>query len=1063
MLLAWSQLAASAAPASTSAARFGKIPLYFEANRGQTDVGIQFLARAAGHAVYLGAGEARLAFAQDADSVRVVRLSFPGSNPRAAAVGVEKLPGRVNYLLGIDPAGWQTGVPTYGKVEFAQVYPGVDLVYYGHEQQLEYDFILAPGIAPEAITVRIDGADRLRLDERGDLILEAGSQHLRQHKPIAYQTIAGQRREVAARYALRDDHTVAFALGSYDASLPLVIDPMLSYSTYLGGTGRDEAWTVAVDASGSAYVAGDVTAAFKNLPLSGVQTGRGGSYDGFVAKLNPAGTGFDYLTYLGGKTLDGVVALALDSANNAYLTGFTDSTDFPVSPGAFQTKIKKVVRGGWTQSLVDAFVAKLNASGDALIYSTYLGGGSTESPTAIAVDAAGCAYVTGATDSKDFPVRDTVATNRVVQSFRSGSKDAYVTKFNAAGTAVLYSTYLGGTSADTGNAITVDGAGHAYVAGQTLSSGFPVTNAFQFLYGGTQDGFLTKLETNGARLFSTFLGGTGKDVINRIALDLMTNVYLSGTKASGDFPTAVGINRGGVFRSSDAGANWNQGDVGLLHPHVQALAVDPTDGSTVYVGNPLGVFLSTDGGETWLARNSGLTEPNVIALAVDPSAPATLYAGTSDTLFKSTDQGMTWTNSDTGLDTINFRALALQPGLSSTLYVGSRGGRVYRSTNAAANWKKVSSGLPGRSVNALALHPLNPSVLYAATDGGVYKTTNSGAHWSASSRGLDSTKLTQTIAVDPVTPDTLYAGTTMGLYKSTDAATNWTLISTGLLSVNFTAAAIDTAAPSTIYAGTSNGLVKSSDGGATWTINDAGLSIRQVSRLAMAPGDGSVLYTGLRGTNGFGGDDAFLTKFTSDGSNILYSVILGGKSSDQGFGVAVDATGRAYVTGSTTSTNFLVVDAPAPRQTTNSGKSDGWVAQISADGASLDYSFYLGGKVNDYAYAIATDTAGGAYVAGRTESKNFPTATPIQAANQGGKSDAFIAKLATTPMLSIAADAERISVHWPAPTPEFVLETSEVFGGPWRLSSQVPVLVEGRNTVTLPASTAVRYFRLKCP
>ncbi|HEU0008411.1 MAG TPA: SBBP repeat-containing protein [Verrucomicrobiae bacterium] len=1100
LLLACAFISDAARPPTEPPARYGQFPAYFEANRGQADSRFQFIARGRQHGVYLAPTEAVVALVRtDAaePAARFLRMTFPGANARATAAGLEPLPGAVNYFLGSDPSGWRTGVPTFARVRVESLYPGVDLVYYGHERQLEYDFIIAPGADPRAIALRFEGADRVELSTGGELILEAAGSRVYQHKPLLYQTHAGARREVPGRYEFKDG-TVRFAVGHYDTNLPLVIDPVLSYSTYLGAHKADVAWSIAVDSAGSAHVAGETLSVFSIPPLAGFQTNFAGGNthagDAFVAKLNPAGTGFDFLTYLGGTKLDGAVGLALDSAGNTFVTGYTDSDDFPVTPGALSTNLpgKKIPRT--TVRPADAFVAKLNPSGSTLIYSTYLGGCCADTAMAIAVDAAGCAHVTGNTESTNFPVAaqfgstncglrvarfvaitntTPVSTNVVIlltnvptdcpfQSTLAGGKDAFLAKLNPVGTALVYSTYFGGAANESGTGIALDSAGNAYVTGWTEGPDFPVsTNAFQpeAIRVGSfhREGFVTEFDPAGALLYSTYLGGAGDDIPSRIAVDGAGSAYITGAKNSIDFPsTPNAFNRGGVFKSTDAAGSWTLKSAGFTHTIIEALAAEPGNPATLYAGTPRGVFRSDDAAENWTLRNGSLGTDVARAFAFDPVAPTNVFAGTSFGVAFTIDRGATWFYTLTGRDV---RAL-LFPGVTAdTLLAGTHGSGVLRSTNAAVYWKSANSGLGNLNVNAFAVHPADPQTIYAATDGGVYKSTNNGAKWRSSSRGLI-TKRSHAIALDPAAPETLYLGTSRGIFKTTDAATNWALVGAGLSSSNVMALAIDPAATSTLYAGTTNGLFKSTDGGANWLTNDTGLAPRFVRALVIDPTTPATLFAGLRSSNSFGGsNDVFLTKLLPDGSGLVYSLAFGGKKTDQGWGVAVDTAGRAYVVGSTDSTNFPTVN-PGSLAATNAGKTDAFLVQFDAAGATLLFSGLLGGKSRDFGYAIALDSAGAAYITGRTESTNLPLVGPIQA-GLAGKPDAFVAKVLDAPCLAVARDAERVLVKWPGPMPGYILEAAEYLTGPWTPVAQTAAFANGWNSVILPPSSACRFFRLK--
>jgi hypothetical protein len=517
---------------------YGQIPLSFEVNQGQTAAQVDFLSRGSGYALFLTPTETVLSLQKPAPAVgdgaaapdpAVLHSRFVGANPQPQVVGLDQLAGTSNYCIGNDPSQWQTDIANYGRVEYHNLYPGVDLVFYGNQRQLEYDYVVAPGTDPGVIKLAIDGAESMTLDDQGDLVLHTSGGDILEHAPVVYQDSGGVRQPISGQFVLEGDGQVGFALGAYDHSQPLVIDPVLSYSTYLGGTNSDACSGIAVDSAGNAYVTGYTESSDFPTTPGAVQTSYGGGQDAFVTKLNSTGTALVYSTYLGG-TGDAVGwGIAVDTADNAYVTGYTSSTDFPTTPGALQTTYGGV-------NSYDAFVTKLNPTGTALVYSTYLGGTGLEYGYGIAVDSAGNAYVTGHTESTDFPT-----TPGAVQT-SYGGLDAFVTKLNPTGTALVYSTYLGGNSGDGGYSIAVDSADNAYVTGYTWSTDFPTTpGAVQTSYGGGQDAFVTKLNPTGTALvYSTYLGGTSSDLGRGIAVDAAGNAYVTGQTGSTDFPTTPG-------------------------------------------------------------------------------------------------------------------------------------------------------------------------------------------------------------------------------------------------------------------------------------------------------------------------------------------------------------------------------------------------------------------------------------------------------------------------------------------------------------------------------------------
>ncbi len=538
-------------------------PLYFEANQGQTDVAARFIARGTAGTVFLAPDAATLRIAKGGKTSEV-ELTLAGASPHADMAGVDELPGRANYFLGASSAQWRVGVPLFGRVRASQVYPGIDVVYHPDQAAcLEYDFILQPGADPGQIALRITGADRVRLDAAGNLVLKIGGEEIREHKPVIFQTVNGVRREIKGGYRLANKTTAGFWIGNYDHAQPLVIDPVLSFSSYLGGKYGDFGWDIATDANGNVYVCGDtfspdlrtnVTSAAFRTNYAGTQ-GTKQYGDAFVAKFLPTASNtltLAYLTYLGGKGQESARGIAADASGCAYVTGFTDSPDFPITTNAAFGKIAGQNNTALRTYRVDAFVTKLGAAGTNLVYSTYLGGTERDAGYAIAVQG-GNAFVTGFTESTNFPIVTNLlgGATRVVQNKYGGTRDAFVTEIGAAGTNLIYSTYLGGTNQDSGYSIAVDTAGCAYLTGYTLSTNFPAwpprtsllngqTNA-TFFY----DAFFTKVAADGSsNVFSTYLGGANNDVGLRLALDsdqTGTSAYLTGYTYSTNFPVTTVI------------------------------------------------------------------------------------------------------------------------------------------------------------------------------------------------------------------------------------------------------------------------------------------------------------------------------------------------------------------------------------------------------------------------------------------------------------------------------------------------------------------------------------------
>jgi hypothetical protein len=461
-------------------------------------------------------------------------MRFGGSD-RAAPRGEQPLAERRSYFIGANPAAWRTGIPVWGRVRVAGVYPGVDAVFYGRQGKLEYDLVVAPGGDPARIRLLYEGVERLEVEPSGDLVLVTAAGRLRQHRPFVYEEVAGRRRAIAGRYELVGGGAVGFRLGRYDHGATVVIDPVLTFVTYLGGSGLDAAYAVATDAAGNVYVTGETQSS--GFPSAGAVQGRwAGSRDVFVTKLDPAGATALYSTFLGGSGSDSGRGIAVDGSGNASVTGTTYSTNFPVTPGGLRTS---------KLGLSDAFVAKLNADGSALVYSTYLGGGGDDAGAAIAVDAAGNATVAGYTNSLNFPVTAAAAQS----TFQGGAFDGFAARLNVAGSALDAATYLGGGGTDSATGVAIDQYANAYVTGQTDSVNFPTASAYQAARAGGVDVFVAKVNAGMTGLvYSTYLGGTGAEQAGGIVVDSSGSAVVAGATASTNFPVTPGayqtVNRG---------------------------------------------------------------------------------------------------------------------------------------------------------------------------------------------------------------------------------------------------------------------------------------------------------------------------------------------------------------------------------------------------------------------------------------------------------------------------------------------------------------------------------------
>jgi hypothetical protein len=573
-------------PASASAnLRYASLPLAFEQNRGQAAPAVEFLARGSGFAVFLTNKEAVLSLQRSAGKSHtpasatgmtgraargrkirkdVLRLRWAGANAAPKVEELEQESGKSNYLVGNNAARWVKGVPSFSRVEYQGLYPGIDLVYYGNRRDLEFDLDVAPGADLSAVRLQIAGSKpsgaKLDVNSHGELVVQTRAGNVRFRRPVAYQPGGNFGKHfVAARYVMAKDGQVGFEVSGYEASKPLVIDPVLSYSTYLGGTDYNYANGIAVDASGNTYITGYTSSV--DFPITGGVQGTfaGGScdtevntapcFDAFVAKLNPTGTGLVYSTYLGGTGDDEGVRIAVDSSGQAYVAGFTDSNDFPTA-GPLQGSNGGGACGttAYPMPCYDAFVAKLTAAGSNLVYSTYLGGTGDDFASSIAADANGNAYVGGLTSASNFPV--TYGTLQT--SYGGGPFDGFVAKINPTGSSLVYATYLGGGQEDHVNGIALDSAGDAFLTGQTNSSNFPVKGGFQPKYTAASCGsalsnspcfesFVSELNPAATALvYSSYLGGTAASYGSDIALDSSGAAYVTGWTTSKDFPVTQG-------------------------------------------------------------------------------------------------------------------------------------------------------------------------------------------------------------------------------------------------------------------------------------------------------------------------------------------------------------------------------------------------------------------------------------------------------------------------------------------------------------------------------------------
>ena len=652
---------------------YSHLPLAFEPNQGQTDSRVKYLARGAGYTLFLtnqgmvlalkrpnpgldswrhppikpkGAPRARpfklSPYAQD-----ILRLSFTGASSQASFEGQDSLSGVSNYFIGQQPSQWHTRVPHYGRVRVREIYPGVDMAYYGDSEggnRLEYDLQVKPGTDPGVVRIKYEGAESAQVDGAGNLQLSIAGKTVSFRAPLLYQEIGGSRKTVEGGYRPTGGNEVGFEVKGYDKTKPLVIDPILDYSTYIGGAATDNAYHIKVDAGGNAYVVGATSSVNYPTTAGAFQTtdnavGTGGP-NAFVTKLNPTGTALVYSTYIGGTSFDVGIDIDLDGAGDAFITGYAASTDFPTTAGAFQSTENASGSGGR-----NAFVAELNPAGSALVYSTYLGGTLDSLADAIAVDGTGSAYVTGYTSAADFPT--TGGAFQTVNNSPGGGSyyNAFVTKVNPGGSTLSYSTYLGGSYSDYGLDVVVQG-GDAFVTGYAFSTNFPTLGPYQGANTAAavtgSNNFVTQLTASGTALvYSTYVGGSGNgaafsgDQSWAIAVDPAGDAYITGNTDSANYPTTAGAYQ--LANNSAGGGNnafiteLNPAGNGLVYStylgggandYGQDIALDPGNCAYVMGYTTSANFPTTSG--AYQSVNNSAGGPNVFLTEVN-SAGASLY------------------------------------------------------------------------------------------------------------------------------------------------------------------------------------------------------------------------------------------------------------------------------------------------------------------------------------------------------------------------------------------------------------------------------------------------------
>jgi hypothetical protein len=939
------------AQTSTQALKdFARLPLAFEKQAGGS--GERFVARGPGYVIALEDGKALIGVAEKDRSSDAISLEFAGSRS-SQAVPAAELPGKINYIQGNDPRKWRVGLPTYARVAYPDTYPGIDVVYYGNQQQLEFDLVVKPGADPEAIRLKVAGAGKLSIDDSGALVLAEG---LTVALPQVYQEVNGTKKSVPGHFAIVSRDEVAFHVDRWDRTLPLVIDPTIVYSAMFGGAlgNHNIGYAIGLDSLGNILLAG-YTDMVDFPTVDAYQSGQGGNGDAFVSKINSTGTALIYSTYLGGSGYDYAAALAVDSTNAVWITGDTTSANFPVLNAA------QPAFGGAT----DAFVARMDASG-VLQFSTYLGGtagdfgtgiavdgsnngyvggfsygtfpttaGALQSgssfvakygPTgtlvfsalpvygtaqAIAVDSAGEAFVTGTTNEGPF----TGMPPGGAQAVNNGGGDAFVAKLSADGTSLVYFTFFGGTGFDQGTGIAVDTLGNAWFAGQTNSTGLGTTGAAQQTLAGGIDGFVAKLNPAGSQFsYVTYLGGIRQDYLTGLALGDSGSVYLTGYTDSNDFPSVSPLQSPlpgagtSLSKSTNSAGSFSAFDSNIPGA-VAAISINPSTGSAIVL-TEVGIYRTTNGGTSWTQQFAGTFSGYSGFIARSPVAPSTLYATQYyNSFYSSTDDGVTWTL----LGSAPGEAIGIQadPLTAGTVYFFcSCSPSVYKSTNGGTTWNPAGTGLPVASVAAMTA--TLDGTIYAGVSGfGIYKSTNRGGSWTAANSGLPATPY-----VNPYTLTSSNSGVyfvSLGnIYVSSDDGANWAATPT---SVGASYIAVSPQNATILYAFTTNGAIQASaDTGTTWSVAATGVppGLSSVpSQLLVDPSDSSNVYF-VAPVN----QAAFVAKLNSGGSALTWSTWLGGNVYTYSYAVASNRTGDAFVAGYTNNgQGFPVTSTALPAAT----------------------------------------------------------------------------------------------------------------------------------------------------
>ncbi len=962
-----------------------QVPLSFEQ---ATSGDARWTARGNGYKLALGAADIQVGLNNEQ-----LRILFVGADAKAESSGLDPLPGKVNYFVGRDPKAWRHDIPTYGRVQYKAVYPGVDLLWYGKQGRLEYDLDLQPGADPNKIAMRFEGARKLALEANGDLRVDMASGSLSLKLPGVYQDSDKGRTRITTSYDLRAANEVGFHLAAYDKSRPLVIDPTLVYATYFGSGGLLSVTAAAVDSSGNIYMGG--SAYYSVVPtVNAYQPGALGQTNAFIAKFDPTGKTILYSTYVGGSNTDHLYGIAVDSTSGDLVgVGQTFSPDFPV--------VNPIQSAPGPNGEQAAFTFRLAAAGNQLVYSTYLGGTVNAGAYAVALDASANAYVTGY--GRAFPTQSPalndccvfveklsntgsqvyaaqmaggqgkaiavdssgaayVAGTSYVSSFPNnppgaqkanagGGGDAFVAKLSPDATSLVWATFLGGTGPDTANSIALGAGNVVYVGGQTASTDFPVTaGVVQGTFSGGTDAFVAELSADGSSFgWVTYLGGSQSDILASLAVG-SGGLVVAGSTYSRDFPIANALepafpgSPSTFFKSTDSGASFAPADSGLLSALGGTILPDPSSAGTIVIDTTQGVYRSADDGATWAN-----VRPNSLgSTSTDRSVsnPAVLYSADNCSLNKSIDGGQTWNAAYTNCTGFSY-LVAISPADPNIVLLFDGETTELRSTNGGVTFPQtLTTPFPSGLYKFRIVASPDGSMYADSGYQGLYKSTDSGLTWTQLGAGVLPSYFPGGFTLSASSPSILYVADGTNVYKSTNAGTSWTTVGAGA-GVQYLAAAPSNAQIIYGISTANNGILISTNGGAIWTA--AGfVDSPSIQSLSVSPLNSAEIYVGDNLPQ-----SGFVSKLSTDGTTLLWSTYYGSYGQPLGYNIPVAAaaalapSGNVWVAGSVNSASLPLT--PDARNANAYASNPAFLAEIADATASCAYTINPATQYSYYA------------------------------------------------------------------------------------------------------------------